>query len=314
MTGRLNIMKIFPQDARVCFLGDSITCNNDYISHISAHYHKYFKERNINFYNCGIAGGRVETLLDNFDSDIMVHKPTHAVIMIGVNNSCSSLLFEPRSKERYQKLFNAFEIFKTNLSFLCDKLKEKNVEIILCTQTPYDVYKKSDVKRPLAGFSLMMGYAEYVREYAHINGFELCDYQRYIIEIIQEEDLFNPDGIHPNELGQYNMAKCFLSCQGLEIDDFKPFPEYMARWRELVTIARRIRTTEFLLSYNKNMSASELSDEEKFNLAEKYLLATPKEKQEAFMTTLCECYLQYKSKQKEIEEEINTLMEITFKK
>ena len=80
-------MNGFPQNARVCFLGDSITHNNGYVSHISAFYHENFKERNVNFYNCGVAGGGVNTLLANFEDDIMAHNPTHAVIMIGINDS-----------------------------------------------------------------------------------------------------------------------------------------------------------------------------------------------------------------------------------
>lgn len=306
-------MNGFPKNSRVCFLGDSITYNNGYVSHISAFYHKHFKERNVNFYNCGIAGGRVETLLDNFDDDIMVHNPTHAVIMIGVNNSSSSLLFEPRSRERYEKLLAAFEIFKKNLSVLCDKLKYNNVEIILCTQTPYDEYMQSDVKRPPASFALMMGYAEYVREYARINHFGLCDYQRYIIEKNQEEELFNPDGVHPNDLGQYYMAKCFLAYQGLELGEMEQFPEYMARWRELVEIERRIRTAEFLLAHSYNLTNKKLSDEEKWKLAERYLFDTLKEKQDEYLVSLSETYLQNKKNQNEIKKEINTLMEKNFK-
>lgn len=305
-------MNVFPKNARVCFLGDSITYNNGYVSHISAFYHKYFKDRNVNFYNCGIAGGRVETLLANFNDDIMVHNPTHAVVMIGVNNSGSSLLFEPRSRERYEKLLNLFEIYKKNLSALCSKLKENNVEIILCTQTPYDEYMQSEVKRPPAGFALMMGYAEYVRGYAQINGFGLCDYQRYIIEKNQEEDLFNPDGIHPNDLGQYYMAKCFLEYQGLELGEMEEFPEYMSRWRELVAVARKIRTAEFLLAHKYKLADEKLSDEEKLALAEKYIDAQ-KDKKDDFLLTLAEEYIKTKKNQSEIEKEINTLMEKTFK-
>lgn len=306
-------MNGFAKNARVCFLGDSITCNNDYVSHISAYYHEHMKDRNVNFYNCAIAGGRVETLLNNFDDDIMIHKPTHAVIMVGVNNSGSSLLHEPRSRERYEKLLNAYDIYKRNYSALCDKLKENNVEIILCTQTPYDVYMESEINRPQAGYALVMGYAEHVREYARENGFELCDYHRYMTEINQVECIYNPDGLHPNELGQYYMAKCFLAFQGFELGEKKPFSEYMSRWRELVTIERRICTAEFLINHKVNGATEKLSDEEIMKLAENYLTDTPEDKKEEYMVILTENYIKNKKDHKKIKEEINFLMEKSFK-
>lgn len=115
----------FPENARVCFLGDSITHNNGFVSHITAFYHENFKEKNINFYNCGVSGGTVETLLSIFDEDILAHNPTHAVIMIGINDSGRGFLVEPRSKERYQKLLNAFESYKKNLTKLCQSAETK---------------------------------------------------------------------------------------------------------------------------------------------------------------------------------------------
>jgi len=209
----------FPENARVCFLGDSITHNNGFVSRITAFYHENFKEKNINFYNCGVSGGTVETLLSIFDEDILAHNPTHAVIMIGINDSGRGFLLEPRSKERYQKLLNAFESYKKNLTELCNLLKQNDVEIILCTQTPYDEYQDSEENVLPGGFALMTSYAEYIRNFAQTNGFKLCDYQKYFIEKLAEEDLISPDRVHPNDDGQYHMAKCFLAFQGYEIGE-----------------------------------------------------------------------------------------------
>ena len=102
-------MGAFRENSRVCFMGDSITHNNDAVSHISAFYNKNFK--NVSVFNCGVAGGSIGTLISILDEDVLVHNPTHAVIMAGINDSCRDLLGEPRSKERYDKLVGAFESY-----------------------------------------------------------------------------------------------------------------------------------------------------------------------------------------------------------
>ncbi|MBQ8525118.1 MAG: hypothetical protein IJ460_00130 [Clostridia bacterium] len=126
-------MNGFPDNARVCFLGDSITHNNEFVSRISAYYHENLKERNVNFYNCGVSGGGIYTLLQIFDEDIISRKPTHAVIMIGINDSGRDSLAMPRGEERYRLLNEHFENYKKNLDLLTKKLTDNNVEIILCT-------------------------------------------------------------------------------------------------------------------------------------------------------------------------------------
>lgn len=74
-----------------------------------------------------------------------------------------------------------------------------------------------------------------------------------------------------------------------------------------------ICTAEFLLTYNANGATEKLSDEEIIKLAENYLTDTPEDKKEEYMVILTENYIKYKKDQKKIEEEINFLMEKSFK-
>ena len=105
-------MKQFPKGARVCFVGDSITHIGIFIKHIAAYYREHFSELNIEFYNCGIAGGNLGNTLVIFEEDIAIYEPTHIVLMIGVNDSRRNRLTEPSGEERYAKLFEAFEKYK----------------------------------------------------------------------------------------------------------------------------------------------------------------------------------------------------------
>ena len=81
------MLRRFEDNARVCFMGDSITHQNRYLAHIVSYYREHFPEAKVEFYNCGIAGGTLKTMFQTFDIDTINYKPTHVVLMIGVKNS-----------------------------------------------------------------------------------------------------------------------------------------------------------------------------------------------------------------------------------
>lgn len=300
-------MRGFPNGARVVFLGDSITHANDYISRILDYYHENLSDRKVSFYNCGVSGGSLRTLLTIFDQDIAVHKPTHVVIMIGINDSARNLLSDlPRGKERYDRMLWAFNAYKERLSTICQKLEALGCEIILCTQTPYDEYQESDVPTLKGGFALLSAYAEYVRNFARERGYKLCDYHTYISMVAQTEAVIRPDRVHPNELGHYYMAKCFLEFQGYDIGEYKDIPEYLSEWRNRVSELRDIHAAEYLIIQDYS-----LSTEERISTIKEKLTAGTLDN---YFTNLSKRYVVNKPKQKQIEEEIVELMEVELKK
>jgi len=299
----------FSKNARVCFLGDSITRDNSYVTYISAYYHEFLKEQNVNFYNCGVSGGRLSTILALYDEDVLSHKPTHAVIMFGINDSSRGFLAQNRSKERYEKLHEAFEQYQKNLELLCAKLRADKVEIIICTPPPYEEYMQSDVEVLPGGYALMAGYAEYLREFARKHGYLLCDHHGYFSKQIQEEALYTPDRVHPNEMGQFHIAKHFLQFQGINIGEKKPFPDYMKKWRELVARYSYIRSVEHLI-----IKDHFLSTEESVQKVKQFLEVGAQGMYKEFITQIAEAYLVDKYKQKEIADEISYIMEQEFKK
>lgn len=301
-------MNGFPKGARVCFLGDSITHANDYIARIVDYYHTNLKDRGVNFYNCGVSGGNLGTLLTNFDDDIAIHKPTHAVIMIGINDSARYLLSDlPRGEERYNRLLDAFERYKANLSLICEKLEAIGAKIIMCTQTPYDEYQESDVPAYSGGFALLSAYAEYVRAFAKEKGYPLCDYHSYISKISQTKPIIRPDRVHPNELGHYYMAKCFLEFQGFDIGENRPIPEYLSEWRSLISNLRDIRATEHLIIQDYS-----LDTDNRISFIKEYMASNADA--DGYFLNLARLYLENKPKQKQIVDEIDRIMEVEFKK
>ena len=141
-------MNKFPSGSRVCFIGDSITHNNLHLAHIVTFYREHFHDAKVEFYNCGISGGTLTTTLKFFDEDILCYNPTHAVIMIGINDSARwALPFE--GERKYQIIKEAFQNYKSNLSKLCDKLENMGVSNII-TFDAHDPRVQNAI--PLSGF------------------------------------------------------------------------------------------------------------------------------------------------------------------
>ena len=242
-------MNSFPNHARVCFIGDSITHNNLYIAHIVSYYRTHFPEAKVEFYNCGISGGSLTTTLNSFDEDILPYAPTYAVIMIGINDSNRGILGMPE-EDRYGILETAFENYKANLEKLCNQLEAIGTNIILCTQTPYAEYIQSDEPALPGGYALLLAYADHVKAYAKERGYPVCDYHTYMTRTGMTESLFAPDRVHPNERGHYHMAKCFLAFQGCDLDEEKALPADVQKWHEVVGLVRNTIATEHFILHD----------------------------------------------------------------
>lgn len=239
-------MNRFSDGARVCFIGDSITHNNRFLAHIVTYYRKNFPNSKVEFYNCGISGGTLTTTLNSFDEDILPLDPTHAVIMIGINDSNRSAL-NGAPQQKYQTLKNAFDNYKTNLDKLCDRLKNIGAQITLCTQMPYAEYIDSSEPVLRGGSALLLGYADFIKAYAKEHGYPLCDYHSFATRIMQDEVIYGPDRVHPTPRGQYYMAKCFLEFQGLDLGEEKDLPPDIAKWHDVVGLVRNTIATEHFI-------------------------------------------------------------------
>ena len=165
-------MMRFPDGSKICFIGDSLTAHNEILSRIVDKYNKSFPGENIEFFNCGTSGGTIGSALNFFYDDVLSHNPTHAVIAFGINDSERWHLESPRSESRLTLLKKAFEKYKDNLIKYCDMLNSHGIKIILCTPAPYDEYSNHAKEALKGGYSLMLGYSEFIRSYAKENGFD----------------------------------------------------------------------------------------------------------------------------------------------
>ncbi len=239
----------FPDGARVCFIGDSLTAQNHVLPRIIAYYKTHFPDSGITFFNCGVAGGTAVYARAIFEEDVLVHHPTHAVVAFGINDSHRDILRFSPDANCYAHLVEAFEVYKQNLTALCEAILAQDIELILGTPAPYAEYQESTQPALRGGFALMLGYAEFVRNLAREKNIPLCDYHTALTGYMQEDVLYQDDRIHPSKHGYYYMAKHFLACQGLDIGDETPEPVYTA-WREAVSSLRELYSAECMIIKN----------------------------------------------------------------
>lgn len=239
----MDMLPVFPDNSRVAFIGDSITAANLVLPRVIEAY----RGHNIRFYNCGVAGGTAEFALKIFDKDVKRFEPTHAVIAFGINDSRRDLLLDQRSAERLESLTYYYELYKKTMTELVDRLLEIGVDVILCTPVPYDEYSDSTEPPLRGGFSLMLGYAEFVRNLAGEKGVRLYDQHTALSRVMAKERIISDDRIHPSDYGYFVLAREFLGEQGIATE-YAPIPERYAEWHSYVARLRQELAAECMIA------------------------------------------------------------------
>ena len=242
-------MNKFQSGDRVCFVGDSITHKGMFIKQILAYYRKYLPEVKVEFYDCGIAGGNLGNTIKVFDEDIAIYDPTHIVLMIGVNDSRFNHLKDP-ANERYEFISTAYEKYKKNIETFYKMTCERGIKLTLCTPVPYAEYADFDTPTVHGAYAVIMGYANFVREFAREKGLDLCDYHTAMTKAMQTEVLYATDRVHPNEAGHFVMAKTLLASQGLELSEPMEYSLELEEWYEATQKIRNIIAAEFFVVPN----------------------------------------------------------------
>lgn len=252
-------MERFPNGARVCFVGDSMTAANQVLSRVIDHYNKHFPDHGITFWNCGASGSTCAGALTFFEDDVLPHKPTHAVVAFGINDCQTWHLLKPRGEEKYKSMELAFARYQKNIHDYTKLLVSHGVEVTLCTPPIYDEYGESDQPARKGCYATMVAYAAFIRQFATEYGLGLCDYNSFTARQVcmDTQPVFTADRVHPTEHGYYLMAKCFLASQGLQIDEEAPIPAYMNGWREAVRRLRIIYGAEHMVVKNYTLPVEE---------------------------------------------------------
>ncbi len=263
-------MKHFPKNARVVFIGDSITAGCNFTARVAAYYVRHLPELGVTFKNAGVSGGSVTSAMLYYNASVASFHPTHALIMLGVNDSDRNALTLSDEAEKMARLEAAHTRYITRMNELLDRLAADGITVTLCTPAPYAEYFVTDQEPLPGGYALIRRYAETVRTLARERGLDVIDFHATLSEYYLCEPLYNPDHVHPNDAGHHRMACCVLSSQGLTPGAYKPLaedlsdPPLLSEWNSLAGKVTSLYAVEWMVVCNFG-----LPKEEKLALVQK---------------------------------------------
>ncbi|MBP1663950.1 MAG: hydrolase family protein [Bacteroidetes bacterium] len=209
----------FKAGDRICFVGNSITKDGEFIHNILLYQITRYPNQQINIFNCGIPGDVTQDVLDRLETDILIHKPTKVVIMIGMNDIKrwfygSKITSNADTLQLQQEAIN---LYKKNLAKLLSEFQSRSIGIILQTPTIYDQTAKFATENKFGSNDALKVCADFVCEQARKFKLPLVDYWTLMAQLnkkIQKEDpmstIIGMDRIHPGSDGHLVMAYQFL--------------------------------------------------------------------------------------------------------
>lgn len=199
---------------RVIFYGDSITEPRLYTSFVESYVvtrfpHGHFEFRNSAWGGDRADGGRGGPIDVRLKRDVIAHRPTVFVVMLGINDGRG----QPYNAPLYDRFTRGYE-------HIVQVLREAipDLRITVLQPSPYD-----EVTRPPAfgggGYNgVMVRYGEFVKDIAEREGFTVADLNAPLVSVLVAAEAKDPalakriagDGTHPGVAGHLILAEAVL--------------------------------------------------------------------------------------------------------
>ena len=209
---------LFKDGDKVCFVGNSITNNGEFYNFVYLYYATRFPFEKVTFLNCGISGDDAAGMLRRLDEDVLSHKPSWTVLMVGMNDVRRNLYIkanEAKSGIDAQKK-QAIERYKQDCETLVEKMS-KNSHVILQKPTIYDQTVVSNAENAFGVNDALGECAAIMLQLSKKYNTRLVDYRTLMNRIndsLQKNDVslsvVGKDRIHPESPGHFLMAYQFL--------------------------------------------------------------------------------------------------------
>jgi len=186
---------------KVLFFGDSITQAGvnpgGYIMRIDS----MSKQQGINkyeFIGAGIGGNKVYDLYLRLDKDVLAKNPDVVIMYVGVNDVWhKSSSGTGTDADKFEKFYQA----------IIDKLKEKNIKVILCT--PAAIGEKTDFSNSQDGD--LNEYSKIIRKLATKNALSIIDLRKSFLAYNLKN---NPDN---KDRGTLTTDRVHLNAKGNQL-------------------------------------------------------------------------------------------------
>lgn len=198
----------------VCFIGNSITHGGVYHAFLQLYTATRFPNEKVNYINCGVAGGVAHEMLRRLHSDILIHKPDYAFVMVGMNDVLRELYsLEKVDTATLQKRTDALNKYYASSEELVVKLLENNVRPILMTPSIYDQTAKLESKNRFGVNDALGLCAKHIERLSVKYNTPLVDLYSIMNELNNEGQagdstysLIGQDRVHPGQEGHFVMA------------------------------------------------------------------------------------------------------------
>ena len=213
----------FEGNDRVVFIGDSITHGGRYHADIYLYHATRFPNRPFVIHNCGISGDTALGANLRFETDIAVHRPTVATIMLGMNDAYG-WAFDPKLalKEKISAQASSYDHYTQAMDQMATSLTDMGCRIVFIKPSIYDQTAEFDQKN-LVGKNDQLGrFAKHLDTLALKYGASVVDFHspmNVINHVIQATDpsatIVSTDRVHPGIPGHLVMAYHFLKSQNM---------------------------------------------------------------------------------------------------
>ncbi len=214
----------FKTGDKVVFIGNSITQGGTYHMLIQAFYATRFPNKQIEFYNAGIAGDVADGMIRRLDKDILGHQPNYAFVMVGMNDIRLPLYgtTEETDANVLQQRQAAIDNYKLKTEELINLLFVNNIKPILLTPSIYDQTAKIDSPNNFGANDALAICARHIRKMAGKYKLPLVDFHKTMSEInkLQQKEnaaftIVGHDRVHPGAVGHFVMAYFLLQKMAL---------------------------------------------------------------------------------------------------
>ena len=195
----------FQKKTKVIFFGDSITQagagTGGYILRIDTLCKAEGKGDNYEFVGAGISGNKVYDLYLRIETDVLAKEPDIVLIYIGVNDVWHKATSGTGTDaDKFERFYQA----------IIDKLKAKNIKIILCT--PAAIGEKTDFSNQQDGD--MNEYSNIIRRIAKKNDLPVVDLRQAFHDYSlqnnpdnKDRGILTTDRVHLNAKGNQFVAE-----------------------------------------------------------------------------------------------------------
>ena len=189
---------------KVIFFGDSITqagvSPGGYIVRIDSMSKKEGVGDNYEFTGAGIGGNKVYDLYLRMETDVLTKNPDIVIIYVGVNDVWHKATYGTGTDpDKFENFYQA----------IIDKLKAKNIKVILCT--PATIGEKTDFSNQQDGD--LNKYSSIIRGIAAKNNLPVVDLRKSFLAYNlsnnpdnKEKGILTSDGVHLNAKGNQLVA------------------------------------------------------------------------------------------------------------